>query len=45
MLLNSLYGRLGMDPEMEKHLILPSEDALKYYKLEPNIIPLNNGKN
>jgi len=44
MLLNSLYGRLGMNPEMETHLILPSEQALKYYNLEPDIIPLNNGK-
>jgi hypothetical protein len=44
MLLNSLYGRLGMDPKMETHIILPSKEALKYYNLEPDIIPLKNGK-
>jgi hypothetical protein len=44
MLMNSFYGRLRMNPEMEKHLILWSEEAFKYYNLEPDIVPLNNGK-
>jgi len=44
MLLNSLYGRLGMNPKIENHIILPSEQAKKYYNLEPDIIPLKNGK-
>ena len=29
---------------METHIILSSEEALKYYKFEPDIIPLKNGK-
>ena len=28
LLLNSLYGRLGMNPEMENHLIIESDNSL-----------------
>lgn len=46
LILNSLFGRLGMSPEMEKHLILNSEKALLYYKNYniTNTIDLKNGK-
>jgi hypothetical protein len=46
LILNSLFGRLGMSPEMEKHLILNSENALLYYKNYniTNTIDLKNGK-
>lgn len=46
LLLNSLYGRFGMNPIMNKHIIVDREETLKY--VEKNIIldrkPLNNGK-
>jgi hypothetical protein len=48
LLLNSLYGRLGMDPTPENHLILDSSKALNYYSSPEikisNIIDLKNGK-
>lgn len=46
LILNSLFGRLGMSPEMEKHLILNSEKALLYYNnySVTNTIDLKNGK-
>jgi DNA polymerase type B, organellar and viral len=48
MLLNSLYGKFGQKPELEKHLIINKDDLLKYetdgkYVLT-NSIHLNNGK-
>jgi hypothetical protein len=48
LLLNNLYGRLGMNPEMENHIICPYKDEIKYiandnYKVS-NIQDLNNGK-
>jgi DNA polymerase elongation subunit (family B) len=44
--MNSLYGRFGMRPEMEKHLILPSSLALKYHKDYDinNVINLGDNK-
>ena len=46
LLLNSLYGRFGMNPEMENHLILSKENAIKYYdKYEiTDVVDLKNGK-
>jgi hypothetical protein len=48
LLLNSLYGRLGMDPTPENHLILNSSKAIDYYSSPnikiSNIIDLKNGK-
>jgi hypothetical protein len=46
LILNSLFGRLGMNPEMENHLILNSEEALNYYNKYniTNTIDLKNGK-
>ena len=31
MIMNSVFGRLGMKPEMEKYLILLNEEVEKYY--------------
>jgi hypothetical protein len=46
LLLNSLYGRLGMNPISEQHLILSNEEASrKYSKMNiTNILDLKNGK-
>jgi hypothetical protein len=46
LLLNSLYGRLGMNPEMEKHVIVSSKDAIMYHENFEvcNIIDLHNDK-
>jgi hypothetical protein len=48
LLLNSLYGRLGMNPTPENHLIADSEEASKFYSNSnvkiSNIIDLKNGK-
>jgi hypothetical protein len=30
--MNSLYGRFGMDPLMENHMILPTKEASKYHE-------------
>jgi DNA polymerase type B, organellar and viral len=46
MLLNSLYGRFGMTPEIENHMILSNNEALKIYnKYEVrNVCDFNNGR-
>ncbi len=46
LLLNSLYGRLGMSTDMEYHLILKHEDAVSYYKDKTvsDVLDLKNGK-
>lgn len=46
LLLNSLYGRLGMNPEMETHLIVSSHKAIEYHKkyLINNVIDFKNGR-
>lgn len=45
-LLNSLYGRFGMDPEKENHVIIEQDESLNYHKRKSvrNIIPFENGK-
>jgi hypothetical protein len=47
LLMNSLYGRLGMNPEMEKHLIVSDNEISDYEDkfLISNVIPLDNNKN
>jgi hypothetical protein len=50
LLMNSLYGRFGMNPLMENHMILPANEASKYHEddsdkwIVSNIIDLKNGK-
>lgn len=46
LLLNCLYGRFGMNPVMENHLIISNKELNKYYnnKTITNIIDLKNGK-
>lgn len=46
LLLNSLYGRLGMSPVNEQHIILSNEEAVKFYSKVNvnNILDLKNGK-
>ena len=46
LLLNSLYGRLGMNPIAENHMIINNQDALNLYsnKTITNVIDLRNGK-
>jgi len=46
LLLNSLYGRLGMNPVTEQHKILTNEKAIKLYpKIDvTNVLDLKNGK-
>nr|BAM29340.1 dnapol [Lentinula edodes] len=46
LLLNSLYGRLGMSPVCDQHIILSNEEAVKLYSrvVVKNIIDLKNGK-
>jgi hypothetical protein len=46
LLLNSLYGRLGMNPIAETHLIIENKKALELYKRNniTNVIDLRNGK-
>jgi len=46
LLLNSLYGRLGMSPITEQHKILTNKEAIKLYsKIDvTNILDLKNGK-
>jgi len=46
LLLNSLYGRFGMNPTKEEHIIVEMEQALNIYKKYEitNIVDLNNGK-
>jgi len=46
--MNSLYGRLGMNPELEKHIIITEEEEDKFTNKEnivvTNIISFDNGK-
>lgn len=46
LLLNSLYGRFGMNPVSENHLIIKKDSSVNYYSKfnVTNVIPLNNGK-
>lgn len=46
LLLNTLYGRFGMDPKIENHMILSNIDSLKVHnqKIITNVIDLHNGK-
>jgi hypothetical protein len=46
LLLNSLYGRLGMNPICEHHKILSNDDAINFYpKINvTNVVDLKNGK-
>jgi hypothetical protein len=47
LLLNSLYGRLGMNPEKESHIIIKNEDEHQYLTDSitiQDIIDLGNGK-
>lgn len=46
LLLNSLYGRMGMSPYKEKHEIVSNDEALKYIsEFEvTNVIDFKNGK-
>lgn len=46
LLLNSLYGRLGMSPDKEQHVIVSNDEALKYIsKFEvSNVIDFQNGR-
>ena len=47
LLLNTLFGRLGMDPTIKNHIIIDSNDS-KFYEIYNknifNINNLNNGK-
>ena len=44
--LNSLYGKFGTEPEMDRHLIIDSSKSDEYYKkyIVTNTIDLLNGK-
>lgn len=46
LLLNTLYGRFGMNPQVEGHLIISNEDSLKFQKQKYvcKIVDLKNGK-
>jgi hypothetical protein len=46
LLMNSLYGRLGMNPEMEKHIVTSTENELQIFEryIVSNVLDLNNGK-
>lgn len=46
LLLNSLYGRFGMNPEVENHIIIDSKFSYEYFKKYTitDILDLNNGK-
>ena len=46
LLLNTLYGRFGMNPQMESHLIISNEETLKLntQRVITNVIDLKNGK-
>lgn len=46
LMLNSVYGRLGMNPYLDKHVIVYPDDVIKlseYHKII-DVMPLNNGK-
>jgi len=46
LLLNTLYGRFGMNPHIESHLIITNEETLKLnsQRMITNVIDLKNGK-
>jgi hypothetical protein len=45
LLMNSLYGRFGMSPDVEHHMIITNEISTKFYKNKvTNILDLKNGK-
>jgi len=45
LLMNSLYGRFGMNPDIEHHMIITNELSSNYYNNKvTNIIDLKNGK-
>lgn len=46
LLLNSLYGRFGMDPEKENHEIIEESESLEFYnnKSVRNVMSFGNGK-
>ena len=46
LLLNSLYGRLGMNPVTEQHLIVSNDNPTDFYSnmIITNVIDLKNGK-
>jgi len=46
LLLNSLYGRFGMDPQMETHIIMSEEDSIQFNLVHTltELINLQNGK-
>lgn len=46
LLLNCLYGRFGMNPEMENHIIISNEESIKFHNNNTitNVIDLQNGK-
>ena len=46
LLLNTLYGIFGMNPEVANHLIIPNNESLKYHnnKTITNVIDLEIGK-
>jgi hypothetical protein len=46
LLLNSLYGRLGMSPDKEKHVFVSTNDSLKIYSkyTVSNVIDFKNGR-
>nr|YP_009690259.1 DNA polymerase family B [Porodaedalea pini]QEG57039.1 DNA polymerase family B [Porodaedalea pini] len=46
LLLNSLYGKFGMDPENDKHVIIDSDKAKQYHNnyVVTNVIDLGNNK-
>lgn len=46
LLMNSLYGRLGMNPKMENHIIIRTENELEIFNsyIISNVLDLQNGK-
>ena len=46
LLMNSLYGRFDMKPEIEDHVIIENKDSIQFHLENKvlNTIDLNNGK-
>jgi hypothetical protein len=46
LLLNTLYGRFGMNPNCENHLIINSKDSLEFQNnnIITNVVDLQNGR-
>lgn len=46
LLLNTLYGRFGMNPNCEKHLIIDNKDFLEFQNnnIITNVVDLKNGR-